>query len=346
MFGRRGISTLTALLLCGCQIAVAQDERPEVGEAPDPDDADLMLLQQRSMLTPRGQWVVEPSLSYVHANSLEVSIEGFTLIPAVAIGLIDVSETERDTSSSSLALRYGVTNRVEIGVKIPYVHREQRIRRRDILEGTSLDTLMESDGRGLGDIEFGINYQFNTRDRGRPFFIGDLKLKSRTGKDPFEVDRREILDEEGRRIGDVLLEQPTGSGFRGAQANLTMIYPSDPAVVFANFSYLHNFKRDVGPAYGVIRPGQVVGASIGLGLSLNDRTSISFGYDHNIVYRTRVENDEGLEPIFNRRHVGVLMWGLSHRLTQRTLSLSVGVGATEAAPDVQVTLRFPVRVGG
>src|SRR5690606_37563086 len=165
---------------------------------------------------------------FVHSSSLDVSIEGFTIIPAVAIGLIDVSETERDTSTSALALRYGLTSRVELGLKIPYIYREQRVRRRDILEGTDLDAVTDSDGEGLGDIEFGINYQFNTTDRGRPFFIGDIKVKARTGKDPFEVERREILDEEGNRIGDVLLEQPTGSGFRAVQASFTMIYPSDP----------------------------------------------------------------------------------------------------------------------
>jgi len=343
MFGRCGISGLAALLMLGGHVAAAQEARPSVGEAPE-RDTDLLLLQQRSMLTPRGQWVLEPSLSYVHTGSLEVSIEGFTIIPAVAIGLIDVSETERDTSSSGLALRYGLTNRVEIGVKIPYVHREQRIRRRDILEGTDLDTLITSDGSGLGDIELGINYQFNTTDRGRPFFIGDLRFKSRSGKDPFEVERREILDEEGRRIGDILLEQPTGSGFKGAQASLTMIFPSDPAVIYSSVSYLYNFERDVGGSYGVVRPGRVVGASIGLGLSLNDRTSISFGYDHSIVYRTEIELDSGLDPLFERRHVGTLMWGLSHRMTARSLNVSIGVGATEAAPDVQVALRFPVRL--
>src|SRR5690606_31892293 len=138
---------------------------------------------------------------------------------------------------------------------------------------------------------------------------GDIKVKARTGKDPFEVERREILDEEGNRIGDVLLEQPTGSGFRAVQASFTMIYPSDPAVVFATFSYLHNFEREISRDFGLVRPGHVVGASIGLGLSLNDRTSVSLGYDHSIVYRTRVESDTGLEPIFNRRHVGMLLWG-------------------------------------
>src|SRR5690606_40711142 len=120
MFVRREFWSLAAFLVCGCHVAAAQEVRPAVGEAPE-RETEFLLLEQRSMLTQRGQWVLEPSLSYVHTSSLEVSIEGFTIIPAVAIGLIDVSETERDTSSSALALRYGLTRRVEIGVKVPYV---------------------------------------------------------------------------------------------------------------------------------------------------------------------------------------------------------------------------------
>ena len=40
------------------------------------------------------------------------------------------------------------------------------------------------------------------------------------------------------------LEMPTGTGFNSAQAGLTWLYASDPAVFFGGVSYLHNFPRD------------------------------------------------------------------------------------------------------
>lgn len=333
------------LLLSVPALASGQEEsRPEVGEAPEGAEPQVAVFDERGLLTPRRQWVVEPSLSYVHSGSLEVSIEGFAIMPAVAIGLIDVSETERDTFTAALALRYGVTRRLEVGVKVPYVYREQRVRSRDILEGTDMESVAGSDGHGLGDVEFGIHYQFNVVDRGRPFFIGNFKVKSRTGTDPFEVERRSVLSQDGERIGDVLLEQPTGSGFWGIQPSVSIIYPSDPAVIFGNVSYLWNVERDLGPGYGRVDPGDAVGASLGMGLSLNNRTSMSFGYDHSVVFRTRVEEASGLEPVFNQRQVGTLLWGASHRLSQRTnLNFSVGVGVTESAPDVQLSVRLPMR---
>ncbi len=343
--GRRGAGLMVGPLLLGFSATVvAQEGREAVGDAPRDTGPQVTVFEERGMLTPQGQWVIEPSLAYVHSSALDVSIEGFTIIPALAIGLIDVSETERDTLTAAVALRYGLTDRLEVGLKIPWVYREQQVRRRDILEGTELERVTGSTGSGLGDVEFGLSYQFNTADRGRPFFIGNLKAKSRTGTDPFSVDRRRIVDEDGNRLGEIFLEQPTGSGFWAVQPSVTMIYPTDPAVLFANVSYLWNIERDVGPDYGTVDPGDAFGASLGMAISLNDRTSMSLGYDHSVVFRTRVENDPGLEPVFGRRQVGTLLWGVSHRLTERTsLNFSLGVGVTESAPDVQMTVRVPMR---
>jgi len=61
-------------------------------------------------------------------------------------------------------------------------------------------------------------------------------------------------------------------------------------------SYLHNFPRDnvsltlVGGAkqpLGDVQVGDVYDASIGMGLALNDRALISFGYDQSFVGATR-----------------------------------------------------------
>jgi len=325
-------------------VALAQESRPEVGEAPEGGEPEVAVFEQRGLLTPQGRWVLEPSLSYVHSSALEVSIEGFTIIPALAIGLIDVSETERDTLTAAVAARYGVTDRFEVALKVPYVYREQRVRRRDILVDTEMARISGSDGYGLGDVEFSMHYQINTADRGGPFYIANLKVKTRTGKDPFEVDRRDVVDEDGNRIGELFDEQPTGSGFWGVQPSITMIYPTDPAVIYGNISYLWNVERDVGSGFGRVDPGDAIGASLGMGISLNNRTSMSLGYDHSVVQRTRTERDSGLDAVFSRRQVGTLLWGVSHRVSQRsTLNLSVGMGVTEAAPDVQISLRMPMR---
>lgn len=321
------------------------DAEQPVGQAPTEAGPDVAgVLEERGLLTPRGDWVVEPALQFNQASTITVSIDGFTLIPAIAVGLIDISEVQRDTQTASLSLRYGLSERIELGVRLPYVWRQEALRSREVLVGTELDQITSSTGNGLGDIEFGLQYQFNRAVTGKPFFIGNLRAKSRTGTAPYEIETREILDDSGVVIAEVLTEQPTGTGFWSVQPSLTVIHPTDPAVLFANVSYLANIRRDVGNGRGWIDPGDAIGLSFGMGIALNERTATSFGYDHSVVLRTRRENDTGLDPVFERLHVGTLLWGISHRVTARTtINLSVATGVTESAPDVQVAIKLPMR---
>ncbi len=328
--------------------AVAQEAPPQpVGEAPPPQtegEPDVAaVFEERGLLTPKGRWVVEPSLSYSHSTATTVAIEGFTIIPALAVGLIDITEVQRDTVTAAIAARRGITDRLEVGIKVPYVWREESVRSREVLDGSEMDVVSRSDGHGLGDVEFSIHFQFNRAVTGSPFFIGNLRVKSRTGTSPFDVERRDVM-EDGQRVGVVYEEQPTGSGFWAAQPSVTMIYPTEPAVLYWNISYLWNVERDLGGNEGSIDPGNAVGMSLGMGISLNNRTSVSFGYDHNVVNRTRREHDVGLDPVFERVQVGTFLWGLSHRFSARTtLNFSLGMGVTSAAPDMQLGVRLPMR---
>ncbi|SEK43593.1 transporter [Ectothiorhodospira marina] len=330
------------------QTAWAQEAPPrEVGERPPQEEAQpdvAAVFQERGLLTPKGGWVVEPSLQYVHSSSTTVAIDGFTILPAIAIGLIDLTEVQRDTLTAALSFRYGLSNRMEVGIRIPYVWRDESLRRREILVGTPAEQVTGSDGQGLGDVELALHYQFNRAVTGKPFFIGNLRVKAPTGDSPFDVERELIEDDDGRPITEIFVEQPTGSGFWAVQPSLTMTYPTDPAVIYGNLSYLWNIERDVGDGIGRIDPGDALGISVGAGIALNNQTSISLGYDHSMVFKTKYDNAPPLDPSFDRIQVGTFLWGLSHRFSPRTsMNLSVGIGATSAAPDTQVTLRIPMR---
>jgi hypothetical protein len=135
-------------------------------------------------------------------------------------------------------------------------------------------------------------------------------------------------------------ELPTGSGFWGIQASLTTIYPSDPAVLYGGVSYLYNIGREVGASFGSVNPGDAMGFNFGMGFALNERISLSIGYDHSAIGKTKQNGAALLNSVLT--HVGSLVLGYSFRLSDRTnLNLSLGAGLTEAAPDVQLTLRIP-----
>lgn len=320
-----------------------------VGQAPESDGRMPQVAQifdQPGVLTAKGKTVLEPSLQYSYSSSNRIALVGYTVIPAILIGVVDVREVKRNTFNATLTGRYGITNRFEIEGRIPYVYRSDTSIGREILQGSATDNAFDASGRGIGDVEFTARYQFNDGGLDKPFYVGSLRFKSRTGKDPFEVETsRNIL---GLRDG-VQTSLPTGSGFYGLQPALTVLYPSDPAVFFGTVSYLYSFKRsnvtrqtDSGPEFlGDIQPGGVFGFNFGMGLGLNEKSSFSIGYDHASVGKTKQNGATAADAV--RVQLGTLLLGYSYRLnSQRTLSVSLGAGLTRDTPDVTLTVRMPV----
>jgi len=306
------------------------------------------IFEQPGVLTPKGQFVMETGLQYAYSSSNRVSIVGYTIIPALTIGLIDVREVKRNTFTGTVTGRWGLTNRLELEAKLPYVYRSDDQLARPLNLGAGRDELFSSTGKGIGDVEVTGRYQFNDGGADKAFYIGTLRFKSRTGKDPFEVltDTTEAPELITNRIE---AELPTGSGFYTLQPGITMLYPTDPAVFFGSLSYQHNFKRSgvtmnttQGEVeLGDIEPGGVIGFNFGMGLALNDRSSFSIGYDHSSVAKTKINGSDAINAI--RTQLGTLLLGYSQRMSDKTsLNLSVGVGVTRDTPDVTLGLRLPM----
>jgi hypothetical protein len=289
------------------------------------------IFEQSGILTPKNHFVVEPSLQYAHSSSNRIAVLGYTIVPSVAVGVIDIREVEDNSFVAALAVRYGITNRFEAEVKVPYIYRTDSSTT-SAADKTVPNTVFTSDGNGIGDIEFGLRYQINQPVGDGAYFIAGLRAKSNTGKDPFEVSVDPTTNLE--------TELPTGSGFWGIQPSLTAIYPTDPAVLFGSISYMWNISRDISN-FGKVDPGDVIEVNFGLGFALNEKTSLSIGYDHCTVGRVKINGT--LLPATMITQVGSLLIGYSYRYSDKTsFSLSLGAGLTQAAPDVQLTLRVPI----
>lgn len=303
------------------------------------------ITSDRGIVTRAGKFVIEPALTYSQSNSTVVAIEGYTVIPALLVGLINISEVQRDIFIGALTFKYGITSRLETSVRIPYLSINEDLRERRAFEGTPVDSISESSGDGLGDIEASLRYQLTDGLASWPYIIGTLRVKSNTGEGPYDVGRRVLRDNNGNPIGLALTERPTGSGFWTVEPGLTFIYPSDPAVLYGNLSYAWTQEEDQGFSNGgTIDPGNVVRFGFGMGFAVNERTSFSLGYDHAVIPKTEVEFDNDLNSAaFDRIQVGSLAIGFSQRLTPDiSLSLSLSLGVTEQAPSSEITLKLPV----
>ena len=328
-------------------------QRP-VGKAPSRDGRPpevAPLFEAPGVLTQKGKYVFEPSLQFGYSSSNRVALVGYTIIPALLIGLIDVREVKRNTFSASLTGRTGLTNRLEVEAKLPYVYRSDSTVSRELFTGTSVERVFDTSGKAIGDVELAARYQLNAGGPDKAYFIGGLRFKSRTGRDPFDV----VTDCTRRCVGENVtgtglpLQLPTGSGFYSLQPSLTWLFPSDPAIFFGTFSYLHNFKRanvsrlvlnGQRDALGELAPGDVFGFNFGMGLALNEKASLSLGYDHSSIARMRQNGVPVAGSV--RTQLGTLLIAYSYRLSdKRTLNVAIGAGVTRDTPDVSLTVRVP-----
>ncbi|KWR89109.1 acetate kinase [Cupriavidus sp. IDO] len=334
--------------------AIAGAAEEPVGRPPERDTRPpeiAPITDQPGVLTAAGKFVVEPGFQYGYSSNNRVALVGYSIIPAILIGLIDVREVKTSTYIESIAMRYGITKRLEIEAKVPYVQTSGSTISREVFTGTAVDNVFNSSGKGLGDVEATLRYQINYGSEKIPYFIGWLRYKSATGKDPFEVVTDCVTRCVGNTTGTGLpLGLPTGTGFQAIQPGITWLLPTDPAVFFGTFSYLHNFARDNVSRtvlngdkefLGKIAPGDIFEFSFGMGLSLNEHASFSIGYDQAIIWPTK-QNGQTV-PGSVRVTQGTLLVGYSYRFNNRyTLNLSVGAGLTRDTPDLQVNVRLPI----
>jgi len=332
----------------------AQQNQPQQAQNDQPNRPPEVapIGDQPGVLTQRGTYVLEPSVQYGYSSSNRVALVGYTVIPAILIGLVDVREIKRNTFTTAITGRTGINNRMEVEVKVPYVYRSDATVSRELFTGTAVERVFDTSGKGMGDIEVAGRYQLNNGGADKGYYIAGLRYKSRTGRDPFEV----VTDCDQRCIGENVtgtglpLDLPTGSGFHSLQGTLTWLYPSDPAVFFGNLSYVHNFKREdvtrlvrngVREPLGTLEPGYVLGFNFGMGLALNDKASLSLGYDHSTIARMKQNGAPVAGSV--RTQLGTLLLGYSYRLSpKRTLNIAVGAGVTRDTPDVTLTLRVPM----
>lgn len=350
------------------------------------------------ILTPRGTMFVEPAFDYTVASDNRFFFQGIEIVDAVLIGAIEATDTDRRALTSSLAFKYGLTNRLEVDGRIPYVSREDRISGVAINDGNT--TVRDLEGAGFGDAEFGLHYQLNDGVK-FPYTIANLRVKAPTGKGPFDLDRN---PENG-----VESELAVGSGFWTIEPSLTFILSSDPASLYANIGYQYNAPLSPNvvlidtqiPAVEMagdeafmvnetfrttltdFDPGDAIRTSIGVGLSLNERLSMNFGYDQSFFLRTKsttevfeilaqripVINSSGqTEFIFVRDSngspilegsprvrfepsnspattVGSFLFGGSYAVNNKLrINLNGAIGATAEAPDARISIRAQYRL--
>ncbi len=287
------------------------------------------------VLTKKGNIVVEPSLAYAFSDNNRVFLDAFTFLPAIVIGLTDIREVKRHSIFASMGLRYGVTDRLEVEARVPYVYRADIQRSRPVSIGSSINETFNADGNNIGDIELAARYQLTKGTGGWPILVGNLVTTLPTGKSPFDIEFVESQEVPGAMFPT---EAPTGVGFFTFQPSITALYPTDPAVLFGNINY--TYTTTTSESAGKINPGDAIGLTFGMGFAVNNRTSFNLGYSHRHFFNTHVNGDKIGGSALD---IGQLLLGYSFKYSKRTnYNLSVGVGTTNNAQDINLNFRVPM----
>lgn len=310
-----------------------------------------VLSEQGGIITKAGRMTLEGDLEYARADRNQVVFRGVQIPEAVLIGVFDINESRQDVLTAAVVARLGLTSRLEINGRLPFVYRSDKSVLAPVANPTSpnagqIDSPVTSGN--LGDIDFGLRYQVTDGRNGTPYLIAGVQAVAPTGSNPFRVPRD--------ALGNAL-QAATGAGFWGITPNLTFIMPSDPAVLFATLGYTRNFGRNINREIGSalierVRPGDAPSASAGIAISLNPRTSISFGYAQTwalgTTTRLRMLNTtdqtpgEAIDTKSRDLQLGRFLFGVSYRTSPKTtISWNVELGATDDASDVRTSLRVP-----
>nr|WP_233353337.1 transporter [Photobacterium chitinilyticum] len=336
------ISFVSLLALFSTTVTADEPNASKENEKPKRVQTVADILEQPGVLTPKGSFVLDTSLSYTQNSSNSVSVVGYTVLPSLIVGLIRASDIDRTTLTFGLTGRYGITNRLEVEARIPWVYRSDSISERDLNSGSNTASLRTVDGNDIGDIEAAFKYQINMQDA--PYWIGSLRFKSTTGKSPYDVPINSLNDFE---------ELPTGSGFPSIEPGITMIMPIDPAVIFMNFSYIWNIKDDVEVDITIpgedsdenirvdtIDLGDTIGFSAGMGFAVNPKFSFSLGLSHKTILKSKINGTTSSDA--KLLQLDSLSFGANYAVDRdTTINVGATAGITADAPDFQLSVRIP-----
>lgn len=311
---------------------------PGAANKPRPPEIPRLSEAVGGVLTRKGNIVFEPSLYYAYTSNNRVFLDAFTFLPALAVGLIDLREVKRHSFIATLGTRYGLTDRLELEFRLPYVYRSDSQRSRPVSVGVGVDETFNATGNDIGDLELAARYQINSGNGGWPIVVGNVVATAPTGMSPFDVS---FVQAQGIPGATFPTELPTGAGYYSVQPSFTALYPTDPAVFFGNVSYSYNAETNT--RVGHINPGDAVGFSFGMGFGFNERSSYSLGYSHKHVLESEL-NGSAIQG--STLDIGQLLVGYSFKYSRRTtFNLSLGIGTTSDAQDVTLNFRMPMTFG-
>jgi len=287
------------------------------------------LRRARAVLIGAGNLEIEPGLGFSFTDRNRLDVRGLDVVENVFIGNIEVRSVQRDSLTSFLSFRYGLLDRVQLSMAVPYLYSRDRaflppaVQRQDDL---GEDVENSSSSHDVGDVTLGVSVHGLQERPWLPDVILNAELKTDTGSSPFEIN----VD-----------ESASGTGFWGLSLGATAVKVTDPAVLFANAGYFFHFEEDDVGVFDKVDPPDSFSLGFGFSYSLNPFLSFTTRFSGRRVEKTKLNGQEidGSDQVSSSINLGI-SYGLGGG---RAVDVTAGFGLTPDSPDFSLSLSIPFR---
>ncbi|SDM88022.1 hypothetical protein [Vreelandella arcis] len=327
--------------------AMAQSSDEEVVREAQPSQSVQNVLREEHALF-SDRLTIEPGISYSYSDRSELGLSGFLVLDAIFLGDISVDTVESHTTTFDVSTRYGVTDRLEVELVIPYVYRSSHYETIGA-GGATNERVEETVSQGdLGDISAGLYYRVLAETPSRPDVVWNFSVLAPTGKHPYGIETTTVDSGEGEVENlTVPNDLPTGNGVWGVSTGLSFLKTVDPAIIFANVGYTHNIARDFDDINANVNLGDSIRLGFGTAFALNERFSLSMSFSHQHSLETNVTPEGGAERsvIGSSANAASFNFGATYGLSDSTsIVTSMGIGLTDDAPDFTLNFRMPFQI--
>ena len=184
---------------------------------------------------------IDWGISDTYYDRRQLQLSGFLALDAIFLGNLNLGQTKSHQLMSDVDVRYGLTDRISVDVDVPYMYRTATFMNGGA--GGAANTLSDTsvNSHALGDVNFGIYYQFVKEHGSVPDVVGSLRVKAPTGTAPFGI---KLLQSDPNNTNLVAPSKlPTGNGFWSLTAGVSVLKTYDPVVLFGRVSYTYNVAR-------------------------------------------------------------------------------------------------------
>lgn len=327
--------------------ATASDKDAVVKEAPKSRSSEAIYQEQHALFDKR--FTLETGLTYSRYDRKQLALNGFLALDAIFLGNINVDTVKSNIWTLDVTGRYTLSDRLQVDLNAPFLYRDTTYQSAG--QGYASTAYSEKElklGPKAGDISAGVYYQLAKETQSSPDMVLNVRLKAPTGTDPYGIKTEQVGDNTNLIVPK---ELPSGNGVWSASAGLSFVKTLDPAIVFANVSYFHNFRRhfsDISSDEGQVVPGDVeLGDSFQYGLgtayALNERMSLSMSYTQRFTAKSRTKADgQDWQTITGSdANAAMLNFGATYALSdKKAVVANVGAGLTPDSPNATVGVKL------